>query len=395
MELKKPKKSLRILLICKSLPDTFKGGIQTHVWALSKWMQIRGHEVTILAGGSFKRKAYEEELEGRRIIRIPFFPGRKLGFLSKTMEEIAFCYAAYRWLKKHGQAYDIIHGHGRSGAWIPQSLSEKVACISTFHGLIQIENEKTRGQQAYNTDSWLHERWARWLENRILRMAKTVIFISRQMKQSVEEYYGTHQGEFAIIPNGIDDDDSAPYLNGYQASRLLVFVGRLDPIKGLFPLLTAMKGVNPAVKLVLVGDGPARTEIEQIIAEQGLESRVILTGSQDKEAVNQWINKSFALILPSFYETQGIVLMEANILGKPVLTSDIGGTTELVKHGYNGLVFQPGSVSEMARAINSLYNQPELARKMGENGRRRMLEEFNWQKIAEDTEMVYFQSLIA
>ncbi|MEZ4932850.1 MAG: glycosyltransferase [Saprospiraceae bacterium] len=106
---------MKILYVCKSLPHNFQGGIQTHVWKLSEWMVLLGHEVSILTAGSLAKGERKSVMGGRTIIELPYFPGRRLPFWSEAAEELSFNVAARLWLLKNQSSYDIIHLQGRSG----------------------------------------------------------------------------------------------------------------------------------------------------------------------------------------------------------------------------------------------------------------------------------------
>ena len=104
-----------------------------------------------------------------------------------------------------------------------------------------------------------------------------------------------------------------------------------------------------------------------------------------------WIAQCDALILPSFHETQGIVLLEANTCGKPVIASNINGIKEVVTHGYNGFLCNPYNPEHIAESINRLFSDPDLMKKVGENGRQRVIEKYDWAIIAQQTETLYQQ----
>jgi glycosyltransferase involved in cell wall biosynthesis len=98
--------------------------------------------------------------------------------------------------------------------------------------------------------------------------------------------------------------------------------------------------------------------------------------------------------LPSFHETQGIVLLEANACGKPVIASNINGIKEVVKQGYNGLLCNPYNPKHIAETINRLFSDTEGMAKMGKNGRQLVAIKYNWSIIAQQTEKVYRQLIL-
>ena len=152
-----------------------------------------------------------------------------------------------------------------------------------------------------------------------------------------------------------------------------------------------MKATHPDVHLVLIGSGPDRAELERHSAAAGLRDRIPLTGPLPQEQVFEKIQASFALVLPSFHETQGIVLLEANACGKPVIASDIPGICEVVRHGETGWMTPAGDAAQLAASINRLFEDPSASVRMGEAGRRHVEENFAWEQIALETERLYGQ----
>lgn len=379
---------MKILYVCKTLPFAFKGGIQTHVWKLSEWMIKRGHEVSILTSGSWRKKVQIEEMEGRRIISLPYFPGRYVPQIGSLAEEWGFNRAAAKWLKTEQTQFDIIHLQGRSGnMFLDNPMNKKVPVINTLHGFMGIESDRRGVAEELPFAQKLHLNWAKTIENNTLKNADRLITVSQEMQRALLDRMPDCSHKSVIVPNGID----VPPMNHAIESNnnRLVFVGRLDKIKGIFPLVEAIKKVHSRIELVMIGDGDARPALEKAIQAAGLKNRIRLTGSLESPMVFDWIRKSYALILPSFHETQGIVLMEANSCGKPVVASDINGINEVVQQGKNGLLFEKNNPTKMAKAINYLFANPEEAKQMGTWGKAFVNKQFSWKSIAARTEEIY------
>lgn len=375
---------MKILFVCKSLPPRVAGGIQTHTWKLSGWLHKLGHEVSILCAGSVRLGEQSSQREGRHIIEIPYLPGRKLPFLADFVEEWAFNRAASQWLRRHAAEFDVVHVQGRSGFTFPGRQSQ-TPLVATFHGLLSLEN---RHKNAHGFAHWLHGKWAGFFEKNTLRRADACIAVSPEMRDEMEAVLPGAASRTHIIPNGVDVPKHLPQPDPTDPN-LLLFVGRLCRLKGLFPLVEAMQKVPQHVHLVMIGDGEERHALGQAIVEAGLHDRVLFTGSLPSEEVFEWLHRAWALVLPSFHETQGIVLLEANACGKPVVASDLPGTRSVVQQGENGLLVQPGDVAHLAAAIRQVFADPDLARQMGRKGRQIATENFSWEKIALETERLY------
>jgi len=158
----------------------------------------------------------------------------------------------------------------------------------------------------------------------------------------------------------------------------LVSVGRLCTEKGQLQLIDAMaqlKAQAIAGRLVLIGDGPMRQAIETRIAQHELEDHIELQGWADSEAVRQTLERSWALVLPSFAEGLPIVLMEALASGRPVISTYIAGIPELVEPGNYGWLVPAGDVVSLTEAMReALTLSPQQLTEMGQRGREKVLQ---------------------
>lgn len=385
---------MKILYVCKALPYSFKGGVQTHVWKLSEWMHKMGHEVHILTAGGWRKGIQKFEMEGRHIIEIPIFPGRKIAPLPHLADELAFNLGALRWLKNNATAFDVVHLQGRSGYFFPKrAKSFGIPTVTTLHGLIDVENEKSGEIVTNRVDYWLHTYLTKKFERQMLRHSTVVVAVSKEMKRVTLERRGKDLSKkIQVISNGVDLPVQVNQREA-EASKKIVFVGRLSALKGIFPLVESLQYTESDVQLMIVGKGPSMKKLEQYIQKLNLKDRVELTGPLDSEEVFKAIQDSAGLILPSFYETQGIVLLEANACGKAVIASEINGINEVVHHHYNGILIPPNNPKEIAKAMDYLVAHPEEASQMGSNGLRMVEKKFQWRIIAQKVEQLY-QSLV-
>jgi colanic acid/amylovoran biosynthesis glycosyltransferase len=155
------------------------------------------------------------------------------------------------------------------------------------------------------------------------------------------------------------------------------YVGRLSPEKGLLVLIKAihilkkMYGRREGFTLVILGDGKMREALNGEVREYGLNGMVELKGFVPHEEVINYLNNCYLLVLPSFSEGRGKVLLEAMAAAKPVVATYVGGIPELVKDGVNGLLVRPNDPSDLAEALHTLLKDESLSIKLGEEGRRR------------------------
>ena len=213
----------------------------------------------------------------------------------------------------------------------------------------------------------------RWALSQKLESAAFSIFIAEFGRSQAMWHTRTSVWpKLQIVRCGLDET----FLHHEQmppphAPRIL-FVGRLSPEKGVLLLIDAMvklKRDNLPIDLVLIGDGPSRSDIEQSVARHSLAGAVTLLGWCSSERVREEILASRALVLPSFAEGLPIVLMEALALHRPVISTYVAGIPELVKPGVNGFLAPPGSLDELADAMRRIVSASieELAA-MGQHG---------------------------
>lgn len=187
-----------------------------------------------------------------------------------------------------------------------------------------------------------------------------------------------HWAKLHVVRCGVDGpflrDEPAPA----PARARLVSIGRLNPEKGQVLLAEAaarLRDQGIDVEIVLVGDGPARAQIERRAREGGVEDRLRLVGWQSSDEVRAWILGSRAVVVSSFAEGIPVVLLEAMALRRPAIATCVGGIPELVRPGENGWLVPAGSAEELARAMREAVTAPEeQLRRMGERGRQLVLE---------------------
>jgi starch synthase len=170
----------------------------------------------------------------------------------------------------------------------------------------------------------------------------------------------------------------------------VLFVGRITHQKGLSTLLAAAPALEGA-QLVLVAGAPDTEELaretEEAVAQLG--DAVWIEQMLPQDEVVELLSHATVFACPSIYEPLGIVNLEAMACGTAVVASRVGGIPEVVAPGETGLLVPPGDPDALARAINELVAAPERAQMMGEAGRRRAIDEFGWDRIAEQTARLY------
>jgi len=178
-----------------------------------------------------------------------------------------------------------------------------------------------------------------------------------------------------------------------KAPRFVVgAAGRLSPEKGFILLVEAAEQVlseQPEAGFVLFGDGVLREALEREIERRGMSDRFIMPGF--RADLDEYMGQLDVLAVPSFTEGLPNVILEAFAAGVPVVATAVGGTPEVVEHGINGYLVRAGDASGLARCITSLLSEPEVARAMGQRGKRRVISQFTFERQAEKYRRLFYE----
>lgn len=207
------------------------------------------------------------------------------------------------------------------------------------------------------------------LRARVARHAgmEVVLVGSRYMREQAV-LAGFHADRVVVVPLGTDEVEVDAT---ERDPGLLLFAGALTTGKGVDVLLDALARVRTPARLVLAGDGPQRAELEELARARRVEDRVSFAGAVDARALDALYRRAACLVLPSRQpESFGLVGIEAMSHGLPVVASGLGGVSEWLVHGKNGLAVPPLDAAALAAALDRIVGDPAGARALGEEGRR-------------------------
>lgn len=230
----------------------------------------------------------------------------------------------------------------------------------------------------------------------VLHSAQGVIANSRYTSKLVE-HLGIYPKKIMVLPLGphiqptpdMQLDQTWLHSIGIQPEdTVLLSAARLVRRKGIDQVIQVMSEVTKRfpqpVKLVIAGDGPDKHRLEQLSDASGVRESMLFTGKVSDEQLKQLFARSYCFVLPTREEPGGdvegfgIVFLEANAFGKPVIGGKSGGVPDAVIDGLNGYLIEPNSLRMLLKAILSLLEHPEIAERMGQQGKLRVTEQFNW-----------------
>jgi len=355
------------------------GGVTEHVHHTAVELRRRGHDVTIITSRFREGEAGLPDVEriGMNVL-VPFnraFVDLTVGWnLRRDLERV---------LRAHD--FDLLHVHCPTAPTLPILAIESATCplVGTFH--------TTSGRSALM--DFFKPRLTRCVEKLTARVA-----VSRTARQSAELYF---PGTYELIPNGVDVERFhgaiEPFGEWRDPDRVnLLFVGRLDPRKGLDLLIAAMPRIlertGGRARLLVVGDSYLRPKFEASVAPSA-RAHVHFLGHVPSADLPRWYATGDIFVSPaSGNESFGIVLLEAMAAARPVVASDIPGYRSVVVPDVNGVLFPPGDVEALARTVSRLAEDPERRLLMAGRGRARALE-FAWPRVTDRLESVYREAL--
>ncbi|MEW9668271.1 1,4-alpha-glucan branching protein domain-containing protein [Ammoniphilus sp. 3BR4] len=387
---------LKILMLSWEYPPMMVGGLSRAVYDLSRKMVELGVEVHVLTSHVEGYPSYEVN-QGVHVHRVRTYQAKEVDFMGWIFQlNLAMIDYAKTLINKYVR-FDLIHAHDWLVCQASKTLKHHfgIPLVSTIHA-----TEHGRNQGIY-TDL---QRKIHHLEWQLTYESWRVIGCSRYMEKEIRELFELPADKLDIIPNGVDPalvQIGAP--DGELRSRfaspeekIVFFVGRLVREKGVQLLLESVPEILshcPEAKFVIGGKGPMLDELRRQSDEMGLSHKVLFAGFIPDETRNQLLHMASATVFPSLYEPFGIVALEAMAAGTPVIVSDVGGMSEIVEHGVDGLKVIPGDSHSLAVQIAACLNNEELSERIKKKAVQKIEQLYQWDLIAQQTIGVYLNIL--
>lgn len=383
---------MKILMLTWEYPPRIVGGIARVVHDLSKRLIKDGHEVTVITYRDGNVPEYEND-KGVEVYRVDNYMIHPNNFIDWIMQlNFNMIAKATEVINKEG-GFDVIHAHDWLVTYAAKSLKQSfnLPMVATIHATEAGRNSGIHDdtQRYINDTEWL-----------LTYEATEVIVNSNYMKGHVQGLFGLPFDKISVIPNGINLNNFTGIDRDYDFRRkfamdnekIILYVGRLVYEKGVQHLISAMPKILENYhdsKLVIAGKGGMIDELKSQVDSMGLSNKVYFTGYLNQKEVQKMYKCADVAVFPSTYEPFGIVALEAMLAGIPTVVSDIGGLNEIVEHGVNGMKSYTGNPNSIADSVLSLLFDPQLAMNVTKNAKNKVKDEFNWQKIAQDTHYIY------
>jgi glycosyltransferase involved in cell wall biosynthesis len=392
-----------------------QSGSTVNSLALLKALHSRGHDVSLLALqsgrqvvelGNTQLRPKEKELGFSNCKPFKLVEGSVRFVQSRLNLPYLGLFDSFRFREaclKHLSHCDIFHERytlmSLGGVWAARKLS--IPLILEVHAdIINVEmplhNRPLRGAQRYSAELVTHQ---------CFKQASKIVVVSKAVGKRLQTYWRVPADKIMTVPNAVDLELFNPMVEnpgtrtevGLGDEPVVMFIGSFLPWHGLDNLIEAFSKVVleiPRAKLVLVGDGWIRADLEVQAKEVGLADKVIFTGSVPHQKVPALLSIADVAVAPypdlsAELWFSPLKLFEYMAAAKAIVASSVGQVAEVLEDGYSGLSVEPGNVEALSQALIKLLKDKELRWSLGKNARREAVEKHSWQSRASKLEEIY------
>ena len=383
---------MRILMFSWEYPPKVVGGLSRHVQELCRALADE-HEVHVITQGD--DGGVDRDM-GVWVHRAEVPGPRVDDFLQWASQlTVGMLVAGARLINDTG-SFDIVHAHDWTSAFAGVGIKHAydIPLVATVHATEYGRNNglHTPVQRRISDIEWYlgYEAWR-------------VIVCSEPMRRELMAVFGIPGDKLRVIPNGVAAQHFVNASCGTVGNmgfspddEIIVFVGRLVHEKGVQVLLEAMPQVlatHPRAVLALIGTGPHEQHLRQLAGDLGVAGSVRMLGFVSDSVRNGLYGAAKVAVVPSLYEPFGITALEAMAAGTPLIASDTGGLSEIVRHGKNGIITPAGNPQELASNIVALLGDEQLRHQLARAGSDDVRRLYDWRAICKNTISVYSEVL--
>lgn len=375
------------------------GGLNVYVRELARELAERGHKVDV-----FTRRVDADAPETvpladgpARLIHIDAGPAEYVAKDALPAHLEDFEEGVVGFARREQVEYDVLHSH----YWMSGVAGEKLKArwgvphVAMFHTLAEAKSSSRAGERepAQRVEA----------ERLIARQADRIVVAGQDERQILVRSYGASAERIAVVPCGVNLDLFQPIekqearrrLGLEDDDRILLFVGRIEPLKGVDILLGAAAQVeaeSDCFVLVIGGDSSTpdgeMAHLRDLASELGIAERVKFLGAVEHERLPMFYSAADVCVVPSFYESFGLVALESMACGTPVVASRVGGLAGFVRDGETGYLIPWRCPEPFAERIELLLENEDLRRAFGQSSRE-AVERYRWGNVAEAVIALY------
>lgn len=371
------------------------GGMNVYVLQTARELGKRGHMVDIYTRYHDSKDSQITELDNNvRVIHLDAGPyGESKENLSLYIPK--FLRGLYAFQSSHNLEYDLVHSHywlsGKVGLDLVQHWG--VPHLTCFHTLAKIKQRARAGERASAG------RVAG--ETDVISKADAIVSLSRYEKEDMVRLYGADPNKIRVIPGGVDLDMFKPMdmvkarkRLGLKDTNLVLYVGRIERLKGIDILIEALAKMDDRAdtRLLIIGGNPVKDNellrLRKMTQRLNMEQRISFLGTISQDRLPEYYSAANICVLPSYYESFGLVALEAMACGTPVIASRVGGLQTIVKNGAAGYLIPWRCPDPFAERMEMLLGNRTLQQAMGVAARAEA-EKMSWGFVVDRMEGLY------
>jgi D-inositol-3-phosphate glycosyltransferase len=346
---------------------------------------------------------------GNRVVHIPAGPEepRSKGDIANYIPE--FAEGIIKFAEEKGITYDVIHSHYWMSGLAAEKLSDAwggIPIVHMYHTLGEMKNRVARSEDERAGADRLNG------ERQVLRRVNRVIVATLAELTQLRFLYKADASKLTVIPPGVDKghfypipaDEAKQFIGLRPENRMILFVGRIEPLKGVDTLIKAMSCLDMSltnreqpVHLAIIGGEPdvdpndmseEMMRLQKMCDDLCMGNMVLFLGKRAQDTLPYYYSAAEVLVMPSLYESFGMVALEAMACGTPVIASEVGGLGYLVQDGVTGYTIPDSDPGMLCEKLSKLLGDNELRTTMG-NRAADYATEYAWDKIVSAIVKVY------
>jgi len=323
---------------------------------------------------------------GNRVIHIP--AGPEYPVEKNNLPEFIdkFANGIIKFSESKSIKYDIIHSHYWMSGVASEALKAvwKTPVIQMFHTLALLKNKVANNESELDNSQRIQS------EKRLMKNTDRIIASTVDEKKELINLYSTQKEKIAVIPPGVDTsrfypippEEAKEFINIPKDENMLLFVGRIEPLKGIDTLIRAIAQLRKADVmekcphyLFIIGGDPEKdnrdlnqemARLQKLCDDNGLGDLIVFLGKKDQNTLQYYYSAAEIVVMPSNYESFGMVALEAMACGTPVVATQVGGLQHLVQDGKTGFVVPNNDPTALEEKITMLLCQSDLRQKLSE-----------------------------
>jgi len=385
---------MNICIFAKYLPVHITGGMEIHIHELVGGLAGRGHKVSIITS----RHPEEIKKEERKNLTIYYLRSEAKHTRERYYRESAKLFDEMN----QKEDFDLVHSQSTLAYGYVKYSKKNMPLVVTSHGTALGEFKTIlQGRQKWKSFFGLPLWLKRYLldERVTFQEAGRIIAVSNELKEDIERQYKIPEEKLITIPNGIDTNRFKPLPVedlrkrwNLTDEKVILCVGNLGKGKAVQLVLKVLPSILKQfnVKLLIVGTGRYLPELKDLAEKLNLVKFTTFTGGIPNQELQRYYNLADVFIMPTMLlEGLPLVILEAMACEKPVIASRIGGIPTVIKSNEDGILIEPGNLKELEEKILEVLSDKELAKRLGKNARKKVVERFSLDRMVEDTIRVY------